>query len=106
MTNLLFEPDERRQFGRVTPVQRIRGAVGNVVVYVLDVSLAGVKVAHQDPLSGCRGSPGQEQSDGSDDSTGLHSPPPDPEPFCSRSRANRLGLSDQPTFRTGAALLV
>jgi hypothetical protein len=34
----------------VTPVQRIRGAVGNVVVYVLDVSLAGVRVAHQDPL--------------------------------------------------------
>lgn len=50
MSNLLFEPDERRQFGRVTPVQRIRGAVGTVVVYVLDVSLAGVKVAHQDPL--------------------------------------------------------
>jgi hypothetical protein len=50
MTSLLFEPDERRQFGRVTPVQRIRGAVGTVVVYVLDVSLAGVRVAHQDPL--------------------------------------------------------
>jgi hypothetical protein len=50
MTSLLFEPDERRQFGRVTPMQRIRGMVGNVVVYVLDVSLAGVKVAHQDPL--------------------------------------------------------
>jgi hypothetical protein len=50
MTNLLLEPDERRQFGRVTPVQRIRGAVGPVVVYVLDVSLAGVRVAHQDPL--------------------------------------------------------
>lgn len=43
-------PDERRQYGRVTPVQRIRGAMGNVVVYVLDVSLAGVRVAHQDPL--------------------------------------------------------
>jgi hypothetical protein len=50
MTNLLFEPDERRQFGRVTPVHRIRGAVGSVVVYVLDVSLAGLRVAHQDPL--------------------------------------------------------
>jgi hypothetical protein len=50
MSTLLFEPDERRQSGRVTPVQRIRGAVGTVVVYVLDVSLAGVKVAHQDPL--------------------------------------------------------
>ena len=45
-----MELDERRQFGRVTPVQRIRGAVGNVIVYILDVSLAGVKVAHQDPL--------------------------------------------------------
>lgn len=50
MTSLLIEPDERRQFGRVTPVQRIRGAVGSVVVYVLDVSLAGLRVAHQDPL--------------------------------------------------------
>lgn len=43
-------PDDRRQFGRVTPVQRIRGAVGSVAVYVLDVSLAGARVAHQDPL--------------------------------------------------------
>lgn len=50
MTNLLLVPDERRQYGRVTPTQRIRGMVGNVVVYVLDVSLAGVRVAHQDPL--------------------------------------------------------
>ena len=50
MSSVLLEPDERRQFGRVTPVQRIRGMVGNVVVYVLDISLAGVKVAHQDPL--------------------------------------------------------
>lgn len=50
MTSLLLEPDERRQFGRVTPVQRIRGAVGNVIVYVLDVSVAGLRVAHQDPL--------------------------------------------------------
>lgn len=50
MSNPLLEPDERRQFGRVTPVQRIRGMVGNVPIYVLDVSLAGVRVAHQDPL--------------------------------------------------------
>lgn len=46
----MFEVDDRRQFGRVTPVQRIRGTVGNVIVYVLDVSVAGVRVAHQDPL--------------------------------------------------------
>jgi hypothetical protein len=43
-------PDDRRQFGRVTPVQRIRGSVGAVPVYVLDLSLAGVRVAHQEPL--------------------------------------------------------
>jgi hypothetical protein len=43
-------PDDRRQFGRVTPVQRIRGTVGSVSVYVVDVSLAGVRVAHQEPL--------------------------------------------------------
>lgn len=48
--SVLESPDERRQFARVTPVQRIRGTVGNVIVYVLDVSLAGVRVAHQDPL--------------------------------------------------------
>lgn len=42
--------DDRRRFGRVTPVQRIRGTVGDVVVYVLDVSVSGVRVAHQDPL--------------------------------------------------------
>lgn len=43
-------PDDRRQFGRVTPVQRIRGTVGPVPVFILDVSLAGVRVAHQEPL--------------------------------------------------------
>jgi hypothetical protein len=43
-------PDERRQFGRVTPVQRIRGTMGNVVIFVMDLSLAGIRVAHQDPL--------------------------------------------------------
>jgi len=47
----MFEnPDDRRQFGRVTPVQRVRGAVGVVPVYVVDVSLAGARVAHQDSL--------------------------------------------------------
>ncbi len=50
MSNVPLEIEERRQFGRVTPIQRIRGTAGNVIVYVLDVSLAGVRVAHQDPL--------------------------------------------------------
>jgi len=48
-------PDDRRQFGRVTPVQRIRGTVGTVPVYVLDLSLAGARIAHQDPLPGIGG---------------------------------------------------
>ncbi len=48
--SVLESTEERRQYGRVTPVQRIRGTMGNVIVYVLDVSLAGVRVAHQDPL--------------------------------------------------------
>lgn len=50
MSNAFVEADERRQYGRVTPVKRIRGTVGNVVVFVLDVSVAGARVAHQDPL--------------------------------------------------------
>ncbi|MDQ3282048.1 MAG: PilZ domain-containing protein [Acidobacteriota bacterium] len=50
MTQAIHESDERRRFGRVTPVQRIRGTVGNVLVYIIDVSVAGVRVAHQDPL--------------------------------------------------------
>jgi hypothetical protein len=50
MSNAFVEADERRQYGRVTPVKRIRGTVGNVVVVVLDVSVAGARVAHQDPL--------------------------------------------------------
>lgn len=50
MSNAFVEVDERRQYGRVTPVKRIRGSVGDVVVFVLDVSVAGARVAHQDPL--------------------------------------------------------
>ena len=50
MSNAFSEADERRSYGRVTPVQRIRGTVGKVVVVVLDVSIAGARVAHQEPL--------------------------------------------------------
>ena len=46
----MFDQDDRRKFGRVTPVQRIRGTVGKTFLYVVDVSLAGARVAHQDPL--------------------------------------------------------
>jgi hypothetical protein len=41
---------ERRQFGRVRPVERIRGTAGTVVIYLVDLSLSGLKVAHQDAL--------------------------------------------------------
>ena len=47
--NSFAEADERRSYGSVTPVQRIRGTVGKAVVVVLDVSVAGARVAHQDP---------------------------------------------------------
>jgi hypothetical protein len=50
MSNAFLEADDRRSYGRVTPVQRIRGTVGKAVVVVLDVSIAGARVAHQDPL--------------------------------------------------------
>jgi hypothetical protein len=41
---------ERRQYGRVTPVERIRGSVGSVVIFVADISLGGLRVAHQEAL--------------------------------------------------------
>ena len=41
---------ERRQYGRVTPVERIRGMIGTVVIYVVDLSLSGLRVAHQESL--------------------------------------------------------
>ena len=41
---------ERRRYGRVRPVQRLRGNVGTVPVYIVDISLNGVRVAHQDPI--------------------------------------------------------
>ena len=45
-----MEPSDRRQFGRVTPVERIRGSAGSIVVYIIDLSLTGIRVAHQAPL--------------------------------------------------------
>ncbi|HYO77039.1 MAG TPA: PilZ domain-containing protein [Thermoanaerobaculia bacterium] len=47
---LFVDVGERRQYGRVTPVQRIRGTAGTAIVYVLDLSIAGVRVAHQDSI--------------------------------------------------------
>jgi predicted RNA-binding Zn ribbon-like protein len=45
-----IELDERRRYGRVTPVDKIRGLVGSVVVYLVDLSLTGVRVAHKELL--------------------------------------------------------
>jgi hypothetical protein len=51
MSNAHLEAaEDRRAYGRVMPVQRIRGTVGKAVVVVLDISIAGARVAHQDPL--------------------------------------------------------
>jgi len=50
MSNAFTETEERRRYGRVTPVQRIRGSLGKVVVFVLDCSVGGARIAHQDPL--------------------------------------------------------
>lgn len=41
---------ERRRYGRVRPVQRLRGTVGAVPIYVVDISMNGVRVAHQEPI--------------------------------------------------------
>lgn len=45
-----IELDERRHYGRVMPVQKIRGLAGSAVVYVVDLSMTGLRVAHQDDL--------------------------------------------------------
>jgi hypothetical protein len=50
MSKPMADVHERRQFSRVTPVQRIRGTVGSVVVFLIDVSLGSARVAHQDAL--------------------------------------------------------
>lgn len=50
MSEAFVEVEERRSYSRVTPVKRIRGAVGSVVVFIVDVSIASARVAHQDPL--------------------------------------------------------
>lgn len=41
---------ERRQYGRVRPIQRLRGMLGTVPIVVIDISMNGVRVAHQEPL--------------------------------------------------------
>ncbi len=41
---------EKRHFGRVTPVERVRGSIGSVVIYLVDLSLNGLRLAHQEPL--------------------------------------------------------
>lgn len=41
---------ERREFARVKLIQPLRGRVGTTVVYIVDVSLSGIRVAHQEQI--------------------------------------------------------
>lgn len=43
-------PAERRRVQRVRLLQPIRGMIGAQLVFLLDVSLRGLRVAHQDPI--------------------------------------------------------
>jgi len=45
-----LDSDERRRYGRVMPVEKIRGLAGSTVVYLVDLSMTGLRVAHKDPL--------------------------------------------------------
>lgn len=45
-----IELDERRRYGRVTPVDKIRGLAGSTVIYVMDLSMTGLRVAHKEAL--------------------------------------------------------
>lgn len=42
--------DDRRHLGRVTPRAPLRGRVGRTPVRILDISLRGSRVAHEEPL--------------------------------------------------------
>jgi hypothetical protein len=42
--------EERRRYQRVTLPAPLRGTVGNIRVFVIDVSLGGLRLAHQEPL--------------------------------------------------------
>jgi hypothetical protein len=41
---------ERRRFQRVRIVDQVRGLIGDTRIFVVDASLNGVRVVHQDPL--------------------------------------------------------
>jgi hypothetical protein len=45
-----FVDDDRRHLGRVTPRAPIEGRVGRTPVRILDISLRGSRVAHEEPL--------------------------------------------------------
>ena len=43
--------EERRRYQRVTLPSPLRGTIGTTRVFVVDVSIGGVRVAHQDPIA-------------------------------------------------------
>ena len=45
-----FVDDDRRHLGRITPRAPIEGRVGRTPVRILDISLRGSRIAHEDPL--------------------------------------------------------
>src|SRR5258706_13659762 len=54
MDRMLSSPgpmrEERRRYQRITLPAPLRGTVGPIRVFVLDLSLGGIRVAHQEPL--------------------------------------------------------
>jgi hypothetical protein len=48
--------EERRRHQRITLPQPLRGTIGPVRIFVVDVSLGGVRIAHQEPLPKVGGS--------------------------------------------------
>lgn len=42
--------EERRRYQRITLPAPLRGTIGSVRVFVIDLSLGGIRVAHQEPL--------------------------------------------------------
>ncbi len=47
-------PNERRRVQRVRLIQPLRGTVGEQKIFVLDVSLLGLRIVHQEPLGNLR----------------------------------------------------
>lgn len=45
-----FLDDDRRNLGRITPRAPLQGRIGRTAVRILDISLRGSRIAHEEPL--------------------------------------------------------